>query len=270
MSALKTRLAVVALILGAGLLAPWIAPHAPSGLYETQTLMAPAAGHLMGTDELGRDLFSRVLYGARVSIVVGLTGAALTLFIGLCIGIGAALSGQRTGEWILRGVDLFISVPDILIVILLAQVMGNSVSGIGVAIGLVSWPKVARLFYGETRKLTQELFWESAKVTGTSGARLVLRHLLPNLRSTVIVVFALLVASSMLTESALSFIGLGINDPFNPWGTSWGTLASAGWRAIRGFPHLFFFPAAAVALTVWAMNSLSEEFRLHYERHERR
>jgi len=262
---LKILAAVTGLIVLAGLFAPWIAPHPPSGLYETRTLLAPGTEHLMGTDELGRDLLSRVLYGCRVSVAVGLLGASVTLLIGLAVGIDAGLSGRNFSEWTLRGVDLFVSVPDILIVILLAQIVGNSVAGMGFAIGLVSWPKVARLVYGETRKLRHEPFWESAQVVGAGLPRLVWNHLLPNLRATLIVVFALLTASSILTESSLSFIGLGINDPFDPWGTSWGTLASAGWRAIRGFPHLFFFPAAAVALAVWAMNSLAEEVRRHYE-----
>lgn len=267
---MKWRLGIVIVIATVGLLAPWIAPHPASGLYENETLRPPSSVYLMGTDELGRDLFSRVLYGTRVSVAVGLTGAGITLLLGGIVGIMAALGGPRKSEWTLRSVDLFISVPEILLVILLAQIIGNTVWGMAFAIGLISWPKVARLIYGEAHRITHELYWESARVTGVGIYRLVMVHLLPNLRSTAIVVFALLVASIILMESALSFIGLGINDPFNPWGTSWGTLAAAGWRAIRGYPHLFFFPAAAVALTVWAANSLSEEFRHYYDRIEHR
>lgn len=267
---MKGWLTAAGVIFVAGLLAPLIAPHPPSGLFEERVLLSPGPAHWMGTDELGRDLLSRVLYGARVSIAVGLIGAAATLLLGGLAGILAGLAGRDASEWSLRGIDLFISIPELLIVVLLAQILGSSVWGVGAAIGLVSWPKVARLFHGETRKLRHEAFVESARVAGAGTSRVVFRHLLPNLRSTAIVVFSLLVASSMLTESVLSFIGLGINDPFDPWGTSWGTLASAGWRAIRGYPHLFFFPSAAVALTVFVMNSLGESFRRHLEHRERR
>jgi oligopeptide transport system permease protein len=251
---------VVIVALGA-LLVPHLSPYSAGGLEAKRILEAPSRSHWMGTDALGRDLLTRVLYGARVSLTVGVGTATLALIIGTAYGLMAGFTGGSLDDFMMRVVDIFYSLPDMLIFILLSLLFGRNVVGLLVALGLVSWVRFARIARGQVLQVKELLFVESARSMGASRARIILRHILPNILGPIIVTLTFSIPSAILAESTLSFIGLGINDPYSPWGTSWGTLAQDGWRAMRTFPHMIFFPAAAIFLTILAFNTVGNALR---------
>jgi oligopeptide transport system permease protein len=245
----------------AGFAAPWISPYATGGLQEERLLESPSWSHWMGTDSLGRDLLTRVLYGARVSITVGLGTALMALVIGTPYGLISAFWGGGLDSLMMRIVDVFYSLPDMLIFILLSLLFGRNIVGLLAALGLVSWVRFARITRGQVLQAKEFLFIEGARAIGAPRRRILARHILPNIAGPIIVTLTFSIPAAILAESTLSFIGLGINDPYSSWGTSWGTLAQDGWRAMRTYPHVIFFPAAAIFLTILAFNTLGNSLR---------
>lgn len=243
------------------LAAPYISPYTAGGLEEKQILLAPSGSHWMGTDALGRDLLTRTLYGARVSITVGLGTALIALIIGTAYGLVSGFTGGNLDHFMMRIVDIFYGLPDMLIFILLSLLFGRNIGGLLVALGLVSWVRFARIARGQVLQAKEFLYVEGARAMGARRQRIVRRHILPNIIGPIIVTLTFSIPSAILAESTLSFIGIGINDPYSPWGTSWGTLAQDGWRAMRTFPHVIFFPAAAIFLTILAFNTLGNGLR---------
>ena len=244
-----------------GFLAPWIAPYAVGGLEAKNLLQPPSASHWMGTDGLGRDLLTRVLYGARVSMTVGIGTALIALILGTSYGL---VAGFKVGNWdhfMMRLVDIFYGLPDMLIFILLSLLFGRNIGGLLIALGLVTWVRFARIARGQVLQAKEFLFVESATALGASRSRILLRHILPNIIGPIIVTLTFSIPSAILAESTLSFIGIGINDPYSPWGTSWGTLAQDGYRAMRSYPHVIAFPAAAIFVTILAFNTLGSGLR---------
>jgi oligopeptide transport system permease protein len=243
------------------LAAPYISPYTAGGLEEKQILQAPSGSHWMGTDALGRDLLTRTLYGARVSMTVGLGTALIALIIGTAYGLVSGFTGGNLDHFMMRIVDIFYGLPDMLIFILLSLLFGRNIGGLLVALGLVSWVRFARIARGQVLQAKEFLYVEGARAMGARRQRIVRRHILPNIIGPIIVTLTFSIPSAILAESTLSFIGIGINDPYSPWGTSWGTLAQDGWRAMRTFPHVIFFPAAAIFLTILAFNTLGNGLR---------
>ena len=239
-----------------GFLAPWISPDGAGGFEEKRILESPSLAHLMGTDGLGRDLLTRVLYGARVSMAVGIGTALIALVIGTAYGLVSGFKGGNLDHLMMRVVDIFYGLPDMLIFILLSLLFGRNIGGLLVALGLVSWVRFARIARGQVLQAKEFLFVEGARAMGASRRRILLRHILPNILGPIIVTLTFSIPAAILAESTLSFIGLGINDPYSAWGTSWGSLAQDGWRAMRTYPHILFFPAAAIFLTILAFNTL--------------
>jgi oligopeptide transport system permease protein len=258
---LTVSLAFVLIVALSAALAPWLSPYAASGLQESRLLEAPTWSHWMGTDGLGRDLFTRILYGARVSISVGLGTGLLALVIGTTYGLMSGFKGGNLDRFMMRVVDIFYGLPDMLIFILLSLLFGRNIGGLLVALGLVSWVRFARITRGQVLQAKEFLFIEGARAVGASKGRILLRHILPNIMGPIIVTLTYSIPAAILAESTVSFIGLGINDPYSDWGTSWGTLAQDGWRAMRTYPHVIFFPAAAIFLTILAFNTLGNELR---------
>ena len=252
---------VVVLIVALGFLAPWIAPYSVGGLEAKRLLEPPSWSHWMGTDGLGRDLLTRVLYGARVSITVGLGTAAIALVIGTSYGLVAGFKGGNWDHLLMRVVDIFYGLPEMLIFILLSLLFGRNIGGLLIALGLVTWVRFARIARGQALQAKEFLFVESAHALGASRSRVVLRHILPNILGPIIVTLTFTIPSAILAESTLSFIGIGINDPYSPWGTSWGTLAQDGYRAMRSYPHVIAFPAAAIFVTILSFNVLGNGLR---------
>jgi len=246
------------IIVLAAICAPWFSSYAVGGLEEKRLLEPPSSAHWMGTDGLGRDLLTRVLYGARVSITVGLGTALIALIIGTTYGLIAGFKGGNWDHAMMRIVDLFYGLPDMLIFILLSLLFGRNIGGLLVALGLVSWVRFARIARGQVLQAREFLFVESAYALGASRRRIVVRHILPNIIGPIIVTLTFSIPSAILAESTLSFIGIGINDPYSAWGTSWGTLVQDGYRAMRSYPHVIAFPAAAIFLTILSLNILGK------------
>lgn len=254
-------LAFILLVTLAGVLAPAISPYSPGGFEEQRMLEASSRAHWLGTDALGRDLLTRIVYGARVSITVGVGTALIALMIGTLYGLVSGYLGGALDNLLMRIVDIFYGLPDLLIFVLLSLVLGRNIGGVLIALGLITWVRFARIARGQVLQAKEMIYVEGARAIGASHARILLRHILPNIFAPVLVTLSFSIPSAILTESTLSFIGLGINDPYSVWGTSWGTLAQDGWRAMRSYPHIIFFPALAIFLTILAFNFLGNGLR---------
>jgi oligopeptide transport system permease protein len=224
-------------------------------------LEGPSAAHLMGTDELGRDMLARIVYGARLSVAIGFVTAGIAFVIGTIYGSIAGFYGGKVDNIMMRGIDLAYSLPDLLVMILigvsLPPAIGRTAFGILLALGLVSWMGTARLVRAQLLQLQHEEFIDAAKTAGQGSFNIITKHLLPNAMGPIIVALTFTVPSAILSESTLSFIGLGLSPP----AASWGTLANDGWRALRSHPHLIFFPSLFIFLTVLSFNILGDGLR---------
>lgn len=223
----------------------------------SQILTAPSLEHPMGTDELGRDVLARIIYGSRLSIAIGLTTAAAAFVIGTVYGSIAGFYGGKVDGVLMRGIDIAYSLPDLLVMILVGVLIGRGTLGILIALGLVSWMGTARLVRAQLLQLAHEEFVEAARAAGQGTLALITRHLLPNAIGPIIVALTFTVPSAILSESTLSFIGLGLSPP----ACSWGTLASEGWRAIRTHPHLILCPSFFIFMAVLSFNFLGDGLR---------
>ena len=238
-------------------LAPWIAPYSYETQDTLQTLAFPSLEHWMGTDRLGRDLFSRMIYGARVSLFIGIFTTLFALLIGTVYGAISAYVGGRTDNLMMRVVDVVFALPDLLMIILITVLMGRGVAGVFVALSLVSWVTVARLVRGEVLRIKEFPYVQAARALGASRTRILVREILPNILGILIVTLSFRIPMAILAESTLSFIGLGIAPPFS----SWGTLANDGWTAIKFYPHLILFPSLAIFFTILSFNFLGDGLR---------
>jgi oligopeptide transport system permease protein len=233
------------------------APY-PYDLQNTaESLRPPGRAHWMGTDELGRDLFSRLIYGTRVSMSVSLLTALSALVFGTIYGALSGYIGGRVDNLMMRGVDVIYALPDLLLIILITVVIGRGIMGVFLALSLVGWVTVARLIRGEVLRLKERSYIEAARALGGSHFRILFRHILPNTIGVLIVTLTFRIPSAILAESTLSFIGLGLTPP----AASWGTLANEGWKALKFYPHLIIFPSLAIFVTMLAFNFLGDGLR---------
>ncbi len=259
---MKNRLALagIAIVLGIGLLAilaPWLAPFAEETQDPAAILQLPSWTHWFGTDRLGRDLLSRCLYGARVSILVATVTTLIAMVLGTVLGAVSGWVGGRTDNILMRFVDVVYSFPDLLLIIIISVVVGQSVVGIILSLSLVSWVTVARVVRGEVLAVKSRPFVEAARALGFTDARILWKQILPHTVAPVMVTLTFRIPAVILAESTLSFIGLGIQPP----ASSWGTLASQGWTAIAFYPHLILFPAALVFVTILGFNWMGDGLR---------
>jgi oligopeptide transport system permease protein len=218
--------------------------------------------HLMGTDKYGRDVFSRIIYGARVSLAVGVFGSLVIMVFGLAYGSVSGYLGGRMDTLMMRFVDIMYAFPTLLFIILLMVILGSTtgfpaIRNIVLGISLVSWMGTSRLVRGQFLSLKQKEFIEAARMIGATDMAIITRHLLPNSLGPIVVSVTLGIPGLIMTESVLSFIGLGVPPPF----PSWGQMLNEGWRAIRADPHLIFFPALMLSLTMLAFNFLGDGLR---------
>ena len=247
--------------------APWL-PGLPDPTHQDLALSAspPSASHWFGTDELGRDTFARVIYGGRISLLVGLVGTLVSLLIGVSYGAVAGYRGGRTDEIMMRAVDVLYSLPYIFLVILLLVFFSRSIIMLFVALGLVQWLTMARIVRGQVLSLKQQNFVEAARALGAGDWAIIFRHIVPNTLGPVIVYTTLTVPAVILQEAFLSFLGLGVQPP----DASWGTLVSEGARLLALFPWLVIFPGVALSLTLLCFNFLGDGLRDALDPQDRR
>ena len=253
---LLSAVIIILLILSA-ISAPVIVPFSYDEQDTENLLKTPDSKHIMGTDKLGRDLFSRILYGAQISLAVGIIATLVAMIIGVLYGAISGYKGGAIDNYMMRIVDIIYALPDILVIILITIIIGRGFFGIVLAISIVSWVGIARLMRGEVLKLKEQLFVESAKAVGAGHWRIILRHILPNTLGPLIVTMTFRIPAAILSESTLSFIGLGLAPPFS----SWGVLANDGWTALRFYPHLLIFPAIMIFAAVLSFNIFGDELK---------
>ena len=252
---------LVAAISLVALLAPFITSYDPTAIRVTPDLetifQPPSAQHWMGTDALGRDIFSRMVYGARVSLWVGFVSVGLACCIGVTLGLLAGYYGGLVDETIMRLVDVMLCFPSFFLILAVIAFLEPSLTNIMVIIGLTSWMGVARLVRAETLTLRERDFIAAARLAGTQPSRILIRHILPNALAPVLVSATLGIAGAILTESALSFLGLGVQPPM----PSWGNILLEGKQALGIAWWLSTFPGFAILLTVLGYNLLGESLR---------
>jgi peptide/nickel transport system permease protein len=249
-------LAIVAIYLAA-LWTPYLAPYDPMADDLTRRLMAPSGDHLLGTDEYGRDVLSRLLFGARISLSIGLVAVAISVTIGTILGAVAGYIGGWVDGLIMRLVDLVISFPSLVLLVTVVALFQPSLFVIIVVLGLTQWPGATRLVRGEVLSLREREFVLAARALGFSRARIIARHLLPNVLATVIVVATLGIGQTIVLEAGLSFLGLGVQSPT----PSWGTMVNDGRDHLTSEWWLSTVPGLAIVFTVLAFNVVGDGLR---------
>jgi oligopeptide transport system permease protein len=258
----KNRMAVASAVVLtflalASVLAPFLAPYS----YEDQNLalgaVAPRPGHWLGTDALGRDQLTRLLYGGRVSLMVGLVATGVALVIGVIYGAVSGYLGGKVDMVMMRIVDIIYALPFTIFVILLMVFFGRDIRLLFLAIGAVEWLTMARIVRGQVRSLKQQEFIEAAVALGLRKRRIILRHLIPNALGPIIVYTTLTIPAVMLLEAFLSFLGLGVQPPMS----SWGVMIKDGADRMEEFPWMLIFPGLTLAITLFCLNFLGDGLR---------
>jgi oligopeptide transport system permease protein len=225
----------------------------------------PNAAHWFGTDLIGRDLFARIMLGARVSLMAALIATSVSILIGIPFGAFAGLRGGRTDQIMMRIVDVLYAVPFILVVILLMVVFGRDPLLFFLALGAVYWLDIARIVRGQTLAIREQAYIQAARTMGAGRGHILFRHVVPNVAGPALVYATLTIPAVILAESFISFLGLGIQEPQ----TSWGVLIADGTRTMESAPWTLFFPALFLGLTVWSFNMLGDRLRDQYDRETR-
>lgn len=243
---------VIVLMILAAILAPVLTPYKENEMDLLHRLAAPSAEHLLGTDEGGRDVLTRLLYGARVSLLIGVVPALLSLILGTALGVLAGYRGRAADAVIMRAADVTLAFPSMLLAMVILYALGGGILNVFLTLTLANWANVARVVRAQTLQLRGSEFIEAARVTGVSEGKIMRRHILPNCLPTLLVLFTLNIPASILTESSLSFLGLGIQPP----NASWGLMINTGRQYLYSAPWLCFAPGGAIMLIVLAFNFL--------------
>jgi len=249
------------------LLASFIAPYSFEEQFPEKALNSYSLEHWLGTDHLGRDLLSRIIYGARMSMAVGILTALLSAFLGVFYGLLSGWFGGLTDRILMRFIDIMLSIP-ILVLLILVKLLFDSfivishpelkaLAGTLVALSLVSWANLARVVRGQVLQTKENLYVEASRSLGASSLRMVFVHVLPNIISPIIILLTFQIPSNILFESMLSFLGLGLQAPFS----SWGVLVDEGWRSLSTYPRLIIAPGLMLFLTMLAFNLFGDGLR---------
>ncbi len=254
---------VLLFIVASAVLAPWIVPHDPLAVNIRHRLAPPAwmeggtAGHFLGTDQVGRDLVSRVIYGGRVSLVIGVTAVLLSTSIGVLLGLGAGYFGGRSDWTIMTAVNVMLTFPFVLLALAVIAVLGPSLVNMIIVLGVAGWPIYARVVRAETMAIREREFVLAGRALGMSHARIIFRQIVPNLVSAIVVIATLQVAQVIILESFLSFLGLGIQPPTPAWGNMLGEgrvyMLNSWWIAT--------FPGLAIFVTTLTINLMGNALR---------
>lgn len=252
--AFTAGLVLTLLLVIAALAAPWLATHNPNLQDTSRRLEAPSGEHALGLDDLGRDVYSRIVYGARVSLRVGFSVVVIASLIGVTLGAMAGYFGGLLDTLIMRVCDILLAFPGILLAIALVAVLGPSLNNVVLALATIGWVGYARLVRGQVLKVREMEYVTAARALGAKSPRVILKHVLPNVINPVIVMATLGLAGAILAEAALSFLGLGVQPPT----PSWGAMLTSGRRYIGLANHLAIFPGAAIMLAVMGLNFLGD------------
>lgn len=248
---------VIAVFVLLAITAPVVAPYTyQQGRFERVAGIG-TPGHLLGTDDLGRDVLSRMIYGARISLTIGLVSQLMVLVISLVLGCTAGYFGGRVDNVIMRFTDVMFAVPPLLLALMLMAVFGRGISTLFIVIGLVSWPGTTRLVRGQVLTVKEEEFVEAARALGAPAPRIIIRHVIPSILSPLIVQVTFGIPAAIMSEAFLSFIGIGAPPPL----PSWGLMMADGFRWIRVSPHLALIPAASLSLLLIAFNFVGDGLR---------
>jgi oligopeptide transport system permease protein len=250
-------LCIIVLFLCSALFGPVLSHHTYSDQDLLKANLSPSSNYWFGTDNLGRDLFIRVLYGARISLSIGIVASLLNLTVGVVYGGIAGLAGGKVDRFMMNIVDILYSVPVLLYVILLMVVLKPGLTNIFIALGIAYWLQMARIVRGQVLTIKEQEYVLAAKTIGANQWRILFRHLIPNSMGVIIVTMTLAIPEAIFTEAFLSFIGLGVAAPM----ASWGVLASDGIASLRSYPFQLFFPAMAISITMLAFNFLGDGLR---------
>jgi len=247
----------LALMVLAALAGPALSPWDPQAINWDALDNPPSSSHWLGTDMIGRDLLTRIMLGARISLSVALIATAVSVVIGIPYGTLAGYLGGRADQLMMRIVDTLYALPFILIVILLVVVFGRSQLLLFAALGAVFWLDIARIVRGQTLRIRESDYIAAARIQGAGPTRILIRHLIPNVLGPAVVYATLTVPGVILAESFISFLGLGVQEP----DTSWGVLIADGAQNMESAPWALVFPALALAATVWSLNMLGDRLR---------
>jgi len=250
-------LSIILFVIAIAVLADVISPFDYAEQNMADRLALPSLGHWFGTDILGRDLLSRIIYGARMSMAVGIIVASCSLVVGTIYGALSGYAGGRVDNLMMRFVDILYTFPSILLIILVMILFGRGLTGIFLGLTIVGWVSVSRIVRGSVLQVKEMQYVEAARSIGTSHSTIIFKHIVPNILGPIIVTLTFEIPAAILAESFLSFIGLGLQPPYS----SWGTLANDGFQAFKSYPHLIIPPGIAIFLTVLAFNLLGDGLR---------
>jgi peptide/nickel transport system permease protein len=250
-------LVIVMLIVTAAALAPWLAPQDPAKQSLIEKRARPGGKYVLGADEFGRDILSRVIYGARIALLVGLVSVGIALGLGLVLGSLAGFLGGWVDGGIMRGVEVLLAFPYLLLAIAVVSALGPGALNTTIAVGIWGTPPVTRIVRGAVLALSETEYVRAARALGAAGPALVGRHILPNILPTVIVYGTLFMANAILVEAALSFLGLGVQPPT----PSWGLMVATGRDFLLVTPHITTIPGLAIMLAVLGFNLLGDGLR---------
>lgn len=250
-------LAAILLIALCALFAPWIAPYDPYAVNLTGRLQGPSWQHLFGTDELGRDVFTRVMYGGRISLMIGLVPSFISLVIGTTLGLIAGYFGGKADFCIMRLADVMLAFPSLLLAMVVMYILGATMINLFIALAIINWAGTARVVRAQTLSLKEKEFIEAARSMGVKRWKIMARHILPNCLPNLIVLFTLDIPAAILSEASLSFLGVGAQPPT----ASWGLMVSLGKQYAYNCPWMILAPGLAVLIIVLAFNFLGDGLR---------
>lgn len=247
---------ILALILTA-IFAPLLAPYDPYALNMAKTLLQPCKDHLLGTDALGRDLLSRLIFGTRIALMVGVIAVGVAAMIGMTIGLLAGYLGGWVSVVFMRITDSLMAFPMVLLALLIAGILGGGLTNVIIALSIGLTPSYARLMYGQALSVRENDFVMAGKSMGASNLRIMLRHIFPNCLPPLIVQITMMIGMAILAEASLSFLGVGIKPPE----AAWGTIVFEGYQYLRSHPTLSFIPGLAVMIVVFSFNMVGDGLR---------
>ena len=253
----KICLVIVVLFVIMAVFAPLLTPYTPYEQALKNRFLPPSAQHLLGTDQLGRDLLTRIIFGARISLVTGLLSTCWGAVLGVTLGLIAGYSRGFVQQLIMRLMDAQLSIPGLIFTMILVPVVGANIMGIGFVIGITSIPAFARMIHGQVLSIREQDYITAVVLLGQSKAKILFKHLLPNVFATVIVMFTMNVGRAIMAEAGLAYLGVGLAPPL----PAWGSMVSEGYKYLTTYPHLALYPGFALTILIVTLSILGDGLR---------